>query len=389
MEDKEIRYFTIPNILTLLGLISGSTAIFYSFGSSSDLEWAAYFIGIALIFDFLDGLAARLLNQQSKIGKVLDSLSDLVNFGIAPSVILFRLLMGAVKLKTITFEPDMWKAIVVLLPVLLILAAALRLAKYTADKTQSAEFKGLPVPAAAALIASLPLIKDFDPGNLLILSEWLDIIPFKVEVAIIGLEVIVMERFWFYLPIIGFSAIFMLLNVPMFSLKFKGLSMKGNRVRYIFIIISLLLFALMQIMSVPIIIFIYTFIGLFTGLIRFIKAKKNTPEEQDLSEKSEKQLNGSAHFKLSIPDLNTYSAQIRVMPMSEIVQRKNEEILKEIRDEYDDVVYDIKTGNYINLRLEAESKEAAGVRVDELCAKILKKHELKDYTYSLKQICEE
>lgn len=134
----------IPNAITCLNVLSGTLAILMatkgdaSVGALTGMEWAWIFVGIAAVADFFDGFAARMLHAYSSLGKELDSLCDLVSFGVAPAVIM---------VSTLGNTPDAgWQA---WLPVLIPVAAALRLAKFNIDTRQATSFLGLPVPANA------------------------------------------------------------------------------------------------------------------------------------------------------------------------------------------------------------------------------------------------
>jgi len=256
--DKELRYFTLPNILTLLNLVAGSIAILYAFEKSGNLTYAATFIFIAAFFDFTDGFVARLTNYVSKLGKYLDSLSDIVSFGIAPAVIVYQMLKTAMEIKDFSTNLPYVQVLILLSPIVLIIAAALRLAKFDADRRQTNYFLGLPVPVSAIFFASLPFLNAFDPDNLLILKTWLDVnMPFEFILAVIGVQVYVLTNFWFYVVSIFVFAILQLLEIPMFSFKSKNYSFKSNSVKYIFLILVVLLFALLQFFVLPIIIIIY------------------------------------------------------------------------------------------------------------------------------------
>jgi len=138
---NDLKYFTLPNILTLLNLLAGSFAIFFATTVVIDnLFIASYFVLIALIFDFFDGWTARKLNQVSVFGKQLDSLADLVSFGVAPAVIIFQMLKHAMKIKELTLDLPLEQILIVSTPILLVAAAALRLAKFNINDKQEKEF---------------------------------------------------------------------------------------------------------------------------------------------------------------------------------------------------------------------------------------------------------
>jgi len=201
----------IPNLFTLLNLFFGCLAvvfvlqngivIHYDFEGSQFVDipekiWmASLCIGLAAVIDFLDGFVARLLNASSEMGKQLDSLADVVSFGVAPSMIVYQFL----RISFATAEGGIEVSMILLMPAFIIaMAAAFRLGKFNLDTTQSKIFKGMPTPAVGLFIASFPLIYwtcDYDQILFLLLNKW----------------------FW-YVIIIGISWL-MVSNIPMFSLK--------------------------------------------------------------------------------------------------------------------------------------------------------------------------
>ncbi|MBC7866032.1 MAG: CDP-alcohol phosphatidyltransferase family protein, partial [Gloeobacteraceae cyanobacterium ES-bin-316] len=161
----------IPNIFTLLNLVFGCLAIVAILQNGISIQYnaegsqyidipekiwmASLFIAIAAVIDFLDGFVARLFNASSEMGKQLDSLADVVSFGVAPSLIMYQFL----RMSYAREENGIEASILLLVPAFLIaVAAAYRLARFNLDTTQSDGFKGVPVPAVGLLIASLPLI---------------------------------------------------------------------------------------------------------------------------------------------------------------------------------------------------------------------------------------
>lgn len=223
----------IPNTLTCLNLFSGGIACVMAFEAKYDL--ALGFIILGAVFDFFDGMMARLLNAPSAIGKDLDSLADDVSFGVAPSIIVFSLF------KEMHYPAGM-ESIAPFFPYLAFLISvfsALRLAKFNNDTRQSSSFVGLPVPANALFWASLVagahdiLITDsFNPLYLLVLiclSSWL-----------------------------------LIAEIPMFSLKFKNLSWKNNKISFIFLIVCIPFLVFLGICSFAAIIVWYILLSLLT-----------------------------------------------------------------------------------------------------------------------------
>ena len=194
----------LPDTITCLNLISGSVAIIFAF--RDDFDMALAMIVLAAVFDFLDGLAARLFHAYSDMGKELDSLADTVSFGLAPSLILYNWLAGF----TSGIHPY-----VCYIPLLIAAFSALRLAKFNLDTRQSESFLGLPVPASALFAASLAAFAGHYEhiANTLLANNW--VIP---AVSLILCALLVSE-------------------LPMFSMKLKTLKWKDNAQRFTFLCI--------------------------------------------------------------------------------------------------------------------------------------------------------
>ena len=209
----------IPNALTCLNLFSGCVASVMAFEARYDM--ALLFIAISALFDFLDGLAARVLHAYSDIGKDLDSLSDDVSFGVAPSLIVFSLFKEM-------HYPAYMASVVAWLPYLAFLIAvfsALRLAKFNNDTRQTSSFIGLPVPANALFWGSL--VAGFH--------------PFLINAMFHPLYLLILVCLFSWL---------LVSEIPMFSLKFKNLSWKDNKVSFCFLILSACLLVLLRIVIV-------------------------------------------------------------------------------------------------------------------------------------------
>ena len=233
----------IPNIITLFNMLSGILSIYAVM--NGDIELAAYLIFVAAIFDFFDGLAAKLLNAKSAMGAELDSLADVVSFGVAPGFILFHMLNISHGQPGNTADSfNILPFIAFVVPAF----GALRLAKFNVDTEQSSSFKGLPIPANAILIASLPLIRTFLYEEQSFFYMIVTNSYFLLAIAIIG-SLLMVSRF------------------PMFALKFEGFSFKRNMTKYIFLGISLILLIFLQVVAIPFIILLYLFISLIIYLV--------------------------------------------------------------------------------------------------------------------------
>ncbi len=229
----------IPNLITLSNLFLGTVSIVFSF--QEELSIAAMLIFVAAVFDFLDGFAARLLKAYSDIGKELDSLADLVSFGLAPAVILHQLMVSNIPpmafLAFIGNEPDFWTNVgwyaMLLFPFMLTLFSAYRLARFNVDTRQTESFIGLPTPASGLLIASFPLI--LASANC---PDWLQ-------------ELLVSSSF--ILPFVAIISYLLVSPLPLMSLKFKSLRWKENAWRFILMAFSLISVIIFKWMAVPII----------------------------------------------------------------------------------------------------------------------------------------
>ena len=169
----------LPNLLTCANMVCGSLALVMVMSlEPSKLIWASYLVGLAAVFDFLDGMAARLLKSYTDFGKQLDSLADMLSFGVVPGVIMYSLILN---------EANMGEEWLAYFGLLIPIFSALRLAKYNISDNQSDSFIGLPTPANALLIASLPLV--LEHGNLAMLyvvesSHYLAAMSFVLVIGI-------------------------------------------------------------------------------------------------------------------------------------------------------------------------------------------------------------
>ncbi|HJC26257.1 MAG TPA: CDP-diacylglycerol--serine O-phosphatidyltransferase [Candidatus Alistipes stercoravium] len=224
----KVRFFTIPNLLTLSNLMCGTFAALAAL-VYDNLEWAFWFVILAAVFDFFDGFAARLLRQSSPIGVQLDSLADMISFGFVPAAVLY-----AMTTRTMGEEQTLLRYAYAVASFLLAAFSALRLAKFNIDDSQHEEFCGLPTPANALFFTSLGLISartGFDFGG-----EWLICI----------------------MPVMAWLLIS---PVRMFSLKFKGFGWRGNEIRYLFLALCVALIAILQLYSIPTIILLYILVS--------------------------------------------------------------------------------------------------------------------------------
>lgn len=227
----------LPNAITLLNLFCGACAsLCLLYGR---LEWAIGLVALGALADLLDGMVARLLKVHSEMGKQLDSLADMVSFGLVPGIILYCLIAAS--------WVGHWPTDIEIraLPAFLItLSAALRLGKFNLDERQHEGFLGLPTPACTLFMIGL-LAPHLNPG---IHSYFFDPIAY-------------------YLIVLFFSAL-MIIEIPMFSFKFKSLQWAGNEIRIIFAAIAVAILLVWQIAGLTIVVFLYILLSIFIHLFK-------------------------------------------------------------------------------------------------------------------------
>jgi CDP-diacylglycerol--serine O-phosphatidyltransferase len=257
----------IPNFFTLLNLFFGCIAIVLILQTGQSIvvlneqlgtyepffpekmAWGALFIFFAAAVDFLDGFMARMLKAATDKGKQLDSLSDVVSFGVAPGMILYQLL----RLGFAGEEGGLDISFGYLLPAFIFsCAVAWRLAKFNVSTNQSDSFKGVPSPAAGLVVASFPLIihlyEKIDPGS------WLN----KLQVPQLLINV------WFLYAVIILLSFLMVCNRTFIAIKFKDYSFKNNVLKYALIAISLVLLVALQWLAIPLIFVLYLVFSAFS-----------------------------------------------------------------------------------------------------------------------------
>jgi CDP-diacylglycerol--serine O-phosphatidyltransferase len=231
----------LPNALTCVNLLCGCIALTFI------LVVAAYFVGIAAVADFFDGLVARALRVSSPIGKDLDSLADMVSFGVVPGAILFKLLAHAAEYGGM----PVWS---VYLGFIVSIFSALRLAKFNNDTRQTTSFIGLPTPACTLVVASLPLILAND---------------------VFGLKNIILNPLVLIALTVLLSGL-LVAELPLFALKFKNLQWRGNRRRFIFVGLALGLVLWLKAAGVPLAVLLYVLLSI-PGRVRSRDAAEAAP----------------------------------------------------------------------------------------------------------------
>ncbi|MFP9100024.1 CDP-alcohol phosphatidyltransferase family protein [Flavobacterium sp. RHBU_24] len=229
----------IPNIITLLNLTSGLIALDYAY--NANLGMAFFWVCMGIFFDFWDGFAARALKVQSPLGLQLDSLADMVTSGVVPGVAMFKMIENIIMDDNAGLTWD--SGYIVLLPFLgfvITLGAAYRLAKFNVDTRQTDSFIGLPTPANALFIMSLPII------------AYNDTYPFLAPIF---------SNPFILIGICLVSAFVMNAEIPLFSLKIKYLNWETNKLQFTFLILSILLLFALQYIAIPLIIMLYVILS--------------------------------------------------------------------------------------------------------------------------------
>ena len=238
----------IPNFITSLNIVSGVLATIFAI--DGHLIWAGIFICVAAVLDFLDGFMARLLNAHSDVGEQLDSLGDVISFGVAPGAILFTLLEFSL------FDTNQpiyeiganWYEWLILFSAFLVpVFGAIRLARFNANPVAEPFFRGLPIPANGLFWASLGLMLEMPKY-----TELLQLLYSTENLVIMGI----------------FMSGMMVITMPMFSLKPKSFSLNENWYRYIFLAISIVLLLAFNVYGIALIIFLYIIMNLFFYLLK-------------------------------------------------------------------------------------------------------------------------
>ncbi|WKN31302.1 CDP-diacylglycerol--serine O-phosphatidyltransferase [Porifericola rhodea] len=217
----------IPNFLTICNLLSGCVGIVMV--SEGRLEVGAYLIWVAAIFDFFDGMSARALKAYSKIGGELDSLADMVSFGVLPSYIVYSLL-------EVALPADL--SVLAYLAFSIAAFSALRLAIFNVDTRQTSSFIGLPTPASALLISALPL------SHYTLVDQMVGSYLFLIILVMVDSYLLVAE-------------------VELMAFKFDGFGWQKNKLKYSFMLVSLLLVLVLNIIAIPLVIVLYILLSIF------------------------------------------------------------------------------------------------------------------------------
>lgn len=256
MPKETLKLFNLPNLLTsangICGVLSIVMAFFYR------LEISCLLVVLAMMFDFLDGFIARRLQLSSAIGKDLDSLADMISFGIAPAILLFLCIEiqinGSMEASFQKFHALSFQKIedfLCFFPLSISFCSMFRLAKFNHDERQNERFIGLPTPANALFFLFFPLM------------IWQ---TNSMETPIQGITLFFLNP-WFMALVSFFFPLLLLAEWPLLSLKFKSFAWAENRLRFLLLGISLITILLMHIYAIPIIILLYLLLSLFEPLI--------------------------------------------------------------------------------------------------------------------------
>ena len=305
-----MKLFTIPNLFTLGNLLCGCLAIVFAF--DGHIDWSAYLVGIACVFDFLDGFLARILKSDSPIGKQLDSLADMVTFGVVPGALMYKLVTAAFAFHNLIISASpkefgsLWisndaytmnhiQGILPFIAFLIPIFSALRLAKFNIDTRQTNSFIGVPTPANAILISSFILILRFssiwgsdwpseiggqiEPGHSAQTFNTFFYLPEYALTADMIKNISCCESLilnpWFLIGVTILMSILLIAEIPLFALKFKSFGWKGNEIRYIFILLAIALIAVLHFVGIPLVILTYILLSVGNNLL--VK-KKSEPQ---------------------------------------------------------------------------------------------------------------
>ncbi len=213
----------VPNTLTCLNLVCGCMGIVFVLEGNTIP--AAFFVWAACVFDFFDGFAARWLKVSSAIGKELDSLADIISFGVLPSILIYSLI-----------KEQSNQAVLPFFAFVVAVFSALRLAKFNIDERQSTSFIGLPTPANALFLTALPFLPN---------TIWMFV-----------------QQPWVLLAISGVFSLLLVAEIELFALKFKNLVWAGNELRFTFLALAVLLLVVFQQSALPLVILLYIVLSL-------------------------------------------------------------------------------------------------------------------------------
>lgn len=228
----------IPNLITLINLFCGCIAVVFAF--DENFKMAFFFVALGIFFDFFDGFFARLFNVTSPLGLQLDSLADMVTSGVVPGTIMFFMIKSTFG----TTDGDLFPY----LGFIITLGSCYRLANFNIDTRQTDSFIGLPTPANALFILSLPLVRDSFEGNSIIILE-------------------LFRNKWILVIITLLSAYILNAEIPLFALKIKNFSFQKYKLQIGFVLFSVVLIVMLQFLAIPLIIISYVLLSVVNNML--------------------------------------------------------------------------------------------------------------------------
>jgi CDP-diacylglycerol---serine O-phosphatidyltransferase len=231
----------VPNTITLLNLLCGCIALI--FVSKDQFEMAFYFVCLGIFLDFFDGFFARLFKVAGPLGLQLDSIADMVTSGVVPGYVMFKMMLSS----NVAMNEG-WLQFFPYLGFIITLGSCMRLAKFNIDTRQTDSFIGLPTPANALFILSLPLVLEYSDSLMM-----LEILTEK----------------WVLLATALFSAYILNAEIPLFSLKIKKFNFKDNALQIVFLVMAVLMLILLNYLAIPLIIIFYVLLSVINN--KFLK----------------------------------------------------------------------------------------------------------------------
>nr|WP_315162655.1 CDP-alcohol phosphatidyltransferase family protein [uncultured Flavobacterium sp.] len=228
----------IPNLITLLNLFSGCIALVFALNKDFDL--AFYFVCLGIFLDFFDGFFARLFKVSSPLGLQLDSLADMVTSGVVPGVVMYQMIANSSAFPTMNSDVVFYP----FLGFIITLGSCYRLANFNIDTRQTDSFIGLPTPANALFILSLPLV-------------------LKYSDSIIILELL--TNHWLLMVITLFSAYILNAEIPLFSLKIKKFNITDNVLQIVFLSLSFIFLLFFEYLGIPMVIIFYVLLSVLNN----------------------------------------------------------------------------------------------------------------------------
>ena len=233
----------LPNLLTLLNLLSGCLAAVYAV--NNQIQFAVLFVMLGIFFDFFDGFVARLLHVQSELGTQLDSLADMVTSGVVPGIVMTQMLLKASSQEPLGFTDGFENfPYLALIGFTITLASCYRLANFNIDVNQKENFIGLPTPANTLFILSLPLMQMYE------------------EYYYVSY---ILENEYLLILITILSCYMLNAKIELFALKFKSFGFSENKLKYIFLTLSILLIIVLKLAALPIIILMYLALSMISN----------------------------------------------------------------------------------------------------------------------------